>query len=764
VGANALRRWLTVAALAVTCACGLFASGPAWASDLYLTSGNAGPNQVFPFAIAADGSLSPISCTGSNCTTGQAPGGIVISPDDHFLYTANPGSDTVSVFSVASDRSLTPIPCPGSDCAAGSTPFSLAATPDGRFLYAVDQTLPGAVAPFSIGPDGTLTPIPCPGTNCSTPGLPIEAAVSTNGRFLYTTDANTNAVSVFAIGADGSLTPVPCPGSDCTTGQDPRGIVVSPNGRFLYTVNDGDSTVSPFAIGADGLLTPIACATCNAPLNAQALAITPNGRFVYTATETFPSTVTVSAIDADGALSPVACPGSNCVGGDDPSALLVSPDSRFLYVASEFGNDHGMVSPFGIGTDGSLSPVICSACDTFTQPFNESLAITPDQAPTAAFTATSAPPDSATTFDASASTASLGQTVARYDWEFGDGTSATDAGPTPRHTYAAVGIYTVTLTVTDNAGCSTSLVFTGQTVSCNGGPGAQETMRVRIAAPPSAKITTPVAGTTYAQGQVVDSSFSCSEGTDGPGLSSCHDQAGHGSGATLDTSTTGSHTFTVTATSTDGQTATASVTYAVASAPTADISKPRNEARYRFGQVVHARYMCLDGSSGPGVSSCTGTVADGHPIGTSKAGRHNFTVTARSKDGQSTTRTISYAVLPDNHFAVSHIKVHANGTITLRVRLPGAGTINVLGTAWRNNVAETTGLLQPAQGRFVYGRAHHVTRRRGTVPLRLMPNAHGNKLLLHHAYVVTLRLWVSYTPTNGQQRDAGFYGLHLPHD
>jgi hypothetical protein len=103
VGVNALRRWLTVAALVVSWACGLCASGPAWASDLYLTSGNAGPNQVFPFAIAADGSLTPISCTGSNCTTGQAPGGIVISPDDRFLYTANPGStdaeaNTVSVF------------------------------------------------------------------------------------------------------------------------------------------------------------------------------------------------------------------------------------------------------------------------------------------------------------------------------------------------------------------------------------------------------------------------------------------------------------------------------------------------------------------------------------------------------------------------------------------------------------------------------------------------------------------------------------------
>lgn len=32
----------------------------------------------------------------------------------------------------------------------------------------------------------------------------------------------------------------------------------------------------------------------------------------------------------------------------------------------------------------------------------------------------------------------------------------------------------------------------------------------------------------------------------------------------------------------------------------------------------------------------------------------------------------------------------------------------------------------------------------------------------HHRYRVTLRLWISYTPTHGRQRDIGDYGLHLP--
>lgn len=59
----------------------------------------------------------------------------------------------------------------------------------------------------------------------------------------------------------------------------------------------------------------------------------------------------------------------------------------------------------------------------------------------------------AVTFDGSASTDPDGSIVS-YDWDFGDGTSAVDAGATPTHIYNVDSTFNVALTVTDNAGAT----------------------------------------------------------------------------------------------------------------------------------------------------------------------------------------------------------------------------------------------------------------------------------------------------------------------
>lgn len=75
-----------------------------------------------------------------------------------------------------------------------------------------------------------------------------------------------------------------------------------------------------------------------------------------------------------------------------------------------------------------------------------------DHPPTASFTSSPSVPDvnDTITFDASASSDPDGQIV-RYEWDFGDDTYINETNPTTTHVYTIAKIYTVTLTVIDNA-------------------------------------------------------------------------------------------------------------------------------------------------------------------------------------------------------------------------------------------------------------------------------------------------------------------------
>jgi uncharacterized protein YjbI with pentapeptide repeats len=117
---------------------------------------------------------------------------------------------------------------------------------------------------------------------------------------------------------------------------------------------------------------------------------------------------------------------------------------------------------------------------------------------------------------------------------------------------------------------------------------------------------------------------------------------------------------------------------------------------------------------------------------------------------------------PDNHFTVSRVHVDRNGTISFTIKVPGAGTIDTLATAWNSNLAHAVLRLQPARNRFVYGRGHTTVRRAMSVRITLKPNALGKRLLRHHTYRPLLRFWIVYTPTGGRSRTIGFTGVHVP--
>lgn len=76
--------------------------------------------------------------------------------------------------------------------------------------------------------------------------------------------------------------------------------------------------------------------------------------------------------------------------------------------------------------------------------------------------------------------------------------------------------------------------------------------------------------------------------------------------------------------------------------PAANIVTPGIDATYAQGQTIVADYNCTDGTSG--VSSCTGTVADGASIDLATTGSRNFSVNASDQAGNSSINSISYTV------------------------------------------------------------------------------------------------------------------------
>ncbi len=194
------------------------------------------------------------------------------------------------------------------------------------------------------------------------------------------------------------------------------------------------------------------------------------------------------------------------------------------------------------------------------------------------------------------------------------------------------------------------------------------TIAYTTAAPPTATISAPAAGATYALGQAVRSSFTCSEGAAGSGISSCTDQGGQTSGSAIDTSTLGVHTYTVTATSRDRLTGNSSVSYTVAAAPIASVASPAAGGIYALRQRVLTRFACNEGTDGPGLASCQDSNGASSPSGgldTTSTGVYLYTVTAESKDGQTARAMIRYTVAASPS---ARIESPANGATFVRGR------------------------------------------------------------------------------------------------
>ena len=143
------------------------------------------------------------------------------------------------------------------------------------------------------------------------------------------------------------------------------------------------------------------------------------------------------------------------------------------------------MAQYTIGAGGMLTAASSTPVSTGSQPYV--MMVTPDSGPVAAFTDVPATTGSASTFTSTSTDAD--EAITTQTWNFGDG-SATATGASVSHTYASPGIYTVTLTVSDAAGCGLGFPlfagqagpFTGIESACSPDASAQTSQTVTIPA------------------------------------------------------------------------------------------------------------------------------------------------------------------------------------------------------------------------------------------------------------------------------------------
>ena len=463
-----------------------------WAASpgaLYVTNGLG--NSIAQFGIGAGGLLNPLS---PPTVTAANPSTAVITPDGKHVYAL--GNSTLYAWDVQSDLTLVPHNPPSftSPVAGGAW---MGVSPDGKSLYLAD--FGNSIGQVTIGAGGDLTD-KAPATVGGGPQV-FSVAMTPDGKYLYGLNVGGNSITRYDVAADGTLTAQP---GSTTTGSVPAHMVVTPDGRYAYVTDENGNTVHQYAIGADGSLTPLNPASVvtspNPSPNPDGIGISPDGNTVY-ATNISDSTNAIVPFDvgSDGTLA--AKPGG-AVSAAQPLMLMPTPDGRSVYVTSIGGH---AVLEYDAAADGTLTPKSTASVPSGGNPTQ--LLTVPDQGPTAAFTAS--PASSPATFDASSSSDPDG-TIARYDWDFGDGSTSTTTTPTTSHTYAAPGTFTVRLRVTDDTGCSGE-VFTGRDTLCND-HGSVVTHDVTVPAPS----TSPTGDGTPGDGTPSDGTPGAGPPTGGP--------------------------------------------------------------------------------------------------------------------------------------------------------------------------------------------------------------------------------------------------------
>lgn len=216
----------------------------------YLSAAEGSSNRINVYAIAANGSLSPV--TGSPFSGGMSPDGTAISPNGQLFVEALPSSRYLDVFMFGLDGMLTTAPAPPYLASALGQPTNVDISCQNNLLVAGGTS---AIGSYNLAANGLLTP--APGTPYVTgAGSPQVVQLSRDDKLVFAANISPY-LAVYSVASNGSLAMIPgspftAPGAAGLTG-----IATDKTGSFLYGANYWQGNIVGFSVAANGSLTPL---------------------------------------------------------------------------------------------------------------------------------------------------------------------------------------------------------------------------------------------------------------------------------------------------------------------------------------------------------------------------------------------------------------------------------------------------------------------------------------------------------------------------
>jgi len=311
-----------------------------------ITNAPAG-NSVVVFNRAGDGTLTPggvFASGGAGTGAGLgSQGAVIVSEDQRFLFAVNAGSNSISSFRIGPDGLV----LVDTVSSGGLMPTSL--TFNQGVLYVLNAGVPNNISGFSVNRSGRITPLAGSTRPLSAPATsPAQVGFGDGGDVLVVSERATNNLDVYSVDRDGYATG---PFVQPSAGPTPFGFAIDKRNTLFVSEAGVGGGASTYRITETPGLQPVSSGVMTGQRAACWAVVTKNGRYGYV-TNAGTGNISGFSIGHDGTISLLDADGVTAQTGGNPTDVILSHDSKFLYVRVAALNQ---IAVFRVQSNGSLT-------------------------------------------------------------------------------------------------------------------------------------------------------------------------------------------------------------------------------------------------------------------------------------------------------------------------------------------------------------------------------------------------------------------------